>query len=415
MDKALKPWLIILTIISLLFTMLFAISVIFNFTYSLQSEVKWENTGQIGDFFGGIVGTFVAGIGSLLLYITFKSQQKEFINSQIESRFFELLKLHKENLTNIVYENEADDKSPKLKDRKAIQFIIGQVESCFREIGRFFDDKKIGDILQDEFLTKSQKLFNNRSAIDQIQLARIDIAYSIVFHGLSRKDHNSLQKLFARHYKEEFTKWILLFVRLKGKGKDKLTQWNMFYYKKISTQELIADLKTLENNEKVMRRSDDPTYALLINGLWQESRMSYKFYGGHQYKLGHYFRHLFQTVKYINTVTTLTYAEKYDYVKTLRAQLSTVEQYLFFLNSVSFMGRAWEFDYVDSNVSDYNLNKWLITKYNFIKNLPDLVLFDEIDISNYYPLIHYEFEEKPDNYEKLIVRFRHSEGIKINK
>src|SRR5690606_14384085 len=101
-----------------------------------------------------------------------------------------------------------------------------------------------------------------------------------------------------------------------------------------------------------------------------------KYYGGHQYKLGHYFRHLFQTVKYIDEKTILNYDEKYDYMKTLRAQLSTIEQYIVFFNSLSFMGRAWEFDNIVDDTSNKHRDKWLITKYNFLKNIPDLYPFE---------------------------------------
>lgn len=133
-----------------------------------------------------------------------------------------------------------------------------------------------------------------------------------------------------------------------------------------------------------------------------------KYYGGHQYKLGQYFRHLFQTVKYINKQQILNYLQQYDYIKTLRAQLSNTEQYLLFFNSLSFMGRAWEL----SEVSDPTLepsaptgSKWLITKYNFIKNVQSLELFNQINISEYYPNLHFEFEEEPATRMALVAGF----------
>ncbi|HEX7964138.1 MAG TPA: putative phage abortive infection protein [Gammaproteobacteria bacterium] len=111
------------------------------------------------------------------------------------------------------------------------------------------------------------------------------------------------------------------------------------------------------------------------------------FFTGHQSRLGHYYRHLFQTVKYINDQPSLKYKEKYQYVKTLRAQLSTHEQVLFFLNSVSDLGRVWE-KKPEKTGSDYQL----ITKYNLIKNIPSGYI-KGIKTRDYYPDVFYESDE----------------------
>ena len=67
-----------------------------------------------------------------------------------------------------------------------------------------------------------------------------------------------------------------------------------------------------------------------------------KYYGGHQHRLGHYFRHLFQAAQYVNNQNRLDKKGKYFYMKTLRAQLSTYEQEVLFINSLSFLGMSWE-------------------------------------------------------------------------
>jgi hypothetical protein len=48
-------------------------------------------------------------------------------------------------------------------------------------------------------------------------------------------------------------------------------------------------------------------------------------YDGQQSRLGHYFRHMFQPAN------LFSYKDKYNYIKTLRAQLSTHEQAILFL------------------------------------------------------------------------------------
>jgi hypothetical protein len=63
-----------------------------------------------------------------------------------------------------------------------------------------------------------------------------------------------------------------------------------------------------------------------------KSERKFKFipFEGHQSRLGHYYRHLYQTVSYVNKQTADL--DKYEYVKTIRAQLTTHEQALLFIN-----------------------------------------------------------------------------------
>ncbi|MBI2417324.1 MAG: putative phage abortive infection protein [Ignavibacteriales bacterium] len=110
----------------------------------------------------------------------------------------------------------------------------------------------------------------------------------------------------------------------------------------------------------------------------------------HQSQLSHYYRNLFQTVKYINgsATSTLDYSQKYDYVKIIRAQLSNYEQALLFYNSISPLGSAWE---LESNKVE---NDQLITKYNMIKNLPHKIL-RSLDPKLFYPNVYYEYDSAP--------------------
>lgn len=137
-----------------------------------------------------------------------------------------------------------------------------------------------------------------------------------------------------------------------------------------------------------------------------QNRNYYKYYGGHQFKLGHYYRHLFQSVKYINEQKILRYTEKYEYIKTLRAQLSTPEQYLLFFDSISVIGRDWELNYIREKPNIYELNKCLITKYNLIKNIPDWYIFDKVDARDFYPNVTFEGDEPSDDRLKLNSYFK---------
>ena len=115
-----------------------------------------------------------------------------------------------------------------------------------------------------------------------------------------------------------------------------------------------------------------------------------KYYGGHQFRLGHYFRHLFQSYKYLNNHPDLLDKEKYEYGKMYRAQLSTYEQALLLVNSISSLGMKWELTPENAKTSKNSTR--LITKYNLIKNLPGKHL-SGIRYATYYPKVSYESDE----------------------
>jgi hypothetical protein len=114
-----------------------------------------------------------------------------------------------------------------------------------------------------------------------------------------------------------------------------------------------------------------------------------KYYGGHQHRLGHYFRHLYQSFKYLDQNELLNESQKRFYGKTFRAQLSTYEQALLFINSITSLGMNWEFTYVPEKSAITSPYAGLITNYNLIKNLPGTHLF-KIKYRTYYP--HVDFE-----------------------
>lgn len=112
----------------------------------------------------------------------------------------------------------------------------------------------------------------------------------------------------------------------------------------------------------------------------------FRAYTGHQNRLGHYYRHLYQSIRYIDEANFLSDGEKYEYAKVLRAQLSTAEQVIFLFNSLSTLGAAWGYESKDNQ-------KNLVTKYKLIKNISPGIT-SGIDPKQYYKM-KFEFEEFP--------------------
>lgn len=116
-------------------------------------------------------------------------------------------------------------------------------------------------------------------------------------------------------------------------------------------------------------------------------------FDGVYHNLGIYFRHLYQTVQFINSKEVLSYDEKYAYIKIVRARLNITEQYLLFLNSLTVLGHEWEEE----------KNYGLITMYNLLANIPSdyKPILDELQFNSVYPDIHYEFSDNKSEERKV--------------
>ena len=92
----------------------------------------------------------------------------------------------------------------------------------------------------------------------------------------------------------------------------------------------------------------------------------YRPFSGQSQLLGHYFRNIFQIVKFVDSEGSfLTPDEKYEYIKTLRAQLSDFEQLLLYYNALSNLGKRW-FE---------NKKESYMIRYKMVKNIPLTLAF----------------------------------------
>jgi len=101
------------------------------------------------------------------------------------------------------------------------------------------------------------------------------------------------------------------------------------------------------------------------------------YFGGHQIRLAHYFRHLFHTVKFINDNKNVNFVQKFEYIQILRAQFSIYEIAIFFFHSLSDLGESWE-------------KRKYVSNYGLIRNLPP-EFTKEINPEKYYK-IKYQYD-----------------------
>lgn len=207
----------------------------------------------------------------------------------------------------------------------------------------------------------------------------------------------SIMDIFSNKYKPEFYQELIDYMAMKPLESsayyDKwLSVYKKPYPRRVYIYKAIRDRRNDRNLEYPESDINEKSKQYFYNSDF------IKYYGGHQYQLGHYFRHLFLSFTFINERPFLTDNEKYYYAKILRAQLSTSEQALLFINSLSCLGLTWD---LIPNVKKHRFDfiykkrlaaKRLITKYNLITNLAGREIFG-IVFNEFYPNVKFEFSD----------------------
>lgn len=331
-------------------------------TREFWSVVDYENTGAIGDTINGIAGPFIALLAAILTFLAFYIQYKANIQQKqqfstslqkeiderraqemtwrvdrFENRFYELLKLHRANLDEM---NIAD----RVKGRK-----------CF--IRLFNELKYTYSIVVDQYNASS---INEKKLYRKHKLNKLKFSYTIFFYGIGVNS----EKQFVSGFNDAELK-------LYEYCKTVMDNYQKDY---IEAKKKYPDKRYYTFDLPLMAPADERTKIFF-----------YKPFDGHSDLLGHYYRHLYQSVSYIinQDNSFLDFNTKYSYVKTLRAQLSNHEQLMLYYNSAAWFNDEW---------------KEFFTDYRLIKNLP-LGLAD--------------FDLKPEEkYKDDIIRLR-SKGIEM--
>lgn len=355
------------------------------------SKTDFTTTGQFGDFFGGVIGTAFALAGTLLIFLSFNEQTKQNKKVTFETTFFQMVNLHRENVNQFNYTKSNGKDLQKAVNRKVFRVIFQEFIECYREVKKFSNSKDVNDYILPKHIKHLEKIIkNNGLKTSLIELAVIDIAYNIIFYGVGNEGEIVLRSKFKYKYNHPYFYQLIKYLKLKPKkeNKKRWLKWEAFMklpfkeFKKTNLE--FYNYRKHNSKSNLSENAEKLVYSKEYN----------KYYGGHQHRLGHYFRHLFQSYKFLNYHNDLTVNEKYFYGKTLRAQLSTYEQALLFINSISDLGMKWELTPEINllNKKENTEDSKLITKFNLIKNLPGKH-FSGIRYKNFYPKIKYESDE----------------------
>jgi hypothetical protein len=323
--------------------------------YTMQHEAK----GAMGDAFGGTISPLIAWIAAVLTFAAFyiqyeanKEQRNQFAEQakdtakqRFENIFYELIKLHRDNVSEMNIEDS-------VRGRKAFTSFYYEYRYIYFVFAKYYYE------LGDHFSSRKNEEFE-----------LTNISYLVFFFGLGYNSNNVTRQLFEKYENMHFF----------NKAVKRLKRERLQY-------------KTYKESKRDMKAR--------FNGDIATFRIKYQPFNGHTGKLGHYFRHLFQTVKFVDEQDDNIVTSKYDYVKTLRAQLSNFEQLLLYYNSLSVLG------------SDWILNEYM-HKYEMARNIPipfanfgiqpEMLFKTDIE-SKFMSFEWTEVKQRIDNYDMAIDR-----------
>lgn len=260
---------------------------------SLFSALNLSNFGSLGDFFGGVIGTFVAAIVAIYAIRTYKSERELQKAGVISDMLSTMLELHKRNVEEIEITHYKTS-TRKYKGRDAFKPMYDELFDIFEHVYA---------AIRAEVEKDHQKYAEYLDEKKQMKLAHI-LSYGYFFYSAGS-------------------------------------------YMLVTAEEdsVLYDL-CIEAADKV----PEPLRKLNRHNI-----------------LGHYYRHLFNMVNYIDkNKFSNDYKKKEIYVKLIRSQLSDYEEMLLYYDSLSPLGKDWNEPLGSRKIEKMNL----ICKYRLLKNCP---------------------------------------------
>lgn len=320
-DKDIRPLSIALSILGILL-----IFIPYILTRSWFSAFDLTEFSNIGETIGGTTAPFIAFAGVILTFAAFYIQfdanreiRKDISRDRFESKFYEMLRLHRAN----VEEMEIDG-------RYTGRRVFIKIYNEYRFIYQLLD----------------QLISKDKAQVPETWKA--EISYHYCFWGVFSNTKPIVEDGIFKVYEGRLIK------RLKAIRKEF----------KDHKDEIKEEGKSLHDNPFKTNRK-----------VKNELEIDFAPFGGHTTRLGHYYRHLYQTIKMAISDKSLIkkspkeeFESRYAYVKMLRVQLSNHEQALIYFNSFFTAGTVWWYD------SDYQ-DPWgndlsYFLDYAFIKNVP---------------------------------------------
>lgn len=287
-----------------------------------------DGDGVIGAVVGGttapVLGFFGVALTFLAFWVQYQANQqlrKDVTHDRFETRFYEMLRLHRDN----VYEMELEG----AKGRQVFRVMYEELRFIYDAINELYD-----------YWHQER----NRPTVMPTKERVMKMAYHIFFRGIDNFPIDKDEMVFG------------------------------------------VAVRHINNKLEIYEKPDDGLNQLwkhdLVNGeeiIWSKEYRPFK---SHSSILGHYFRHLYQLVRFIleqkfDDNTNIDKKIKKSYLKTVRAQLSDDEQALIYFNSFWGPGKLWWGDKSLPFVNKEGQPPSYFLDWGIIKNLPGYLVFDE--------------------------------------
>lgn len=306
------------------------------------SESYLRECGQVGDIIGGTTGPLIAIAASFLTFLAFwvqykanKQQRNDISLERFESRFYEMLRLHRENLFDL--------SCGEVKGRDAMVGYCHKLMLVFNLIDKlpmnFFGEEELSIYMkycEENFGGKYQKMISA-------------ISFNLFLYGGN----------FLHSFKLDSDERVLFSAIIK-----EIEAFESYCITYSSSATYTYENAILDDYLELYSTNDkQPLKIELPDGLLC----------GYNAKLGVYFRQLFQMVKLISLREGLSEKERYAYVKIVRSQLSDYEQILLYYNSLTKVGSKWNQVMVSPNIEQKTTwisDMRLIPRFKLIKNIP---------------------------------------------
>ena len=334
-----------------------------------------SESNAIGDTIGGIMGPSIGLIGAVLTFLAFYAQIRA--NTEQRHQFRQSLLQQEAALekqtTQFKQTLEQQENAIKLQKQQSdeqIRIAKEQAENAGKEF-----------LIQDIAARKDR--FANRyymmMSVHRDNVAAFDV-------GRPKQRYTGRRALLPLFNELEFLYWTSIAFNendwAKREGNKALSEHDIFQISYLSfffgfgnvSTPMVLDLVgpmlfdfTDALHEHFESIKKNKNFSIKTSNGKLDYDDEYDLGTGHLRRLSHYFRHLFQTVKYVDDQDPelIDYDEKYSYVSNLRAQLSVHEQLLLYYNARSVLGKPW---------LDFDLKKGekegLLSRYCVIKSIP---------------------------------------------
>lgn len=336
------------------------------------SVIDLTETGQIGDTIGGVMGPVIAIVASALTFLAFwvqyqanQEQRKEIASNKTEiarqQEKYLLDKFENELMTkmNFYQETVRSLRYCKYEGKVTFKYFLNELKLTYEVIEHCYIQWLNGGMHnpRPEY-EKSFRNFCTELMTDEIALRSFlnETSYVLFFYG-------------KPYYPVSDTK--------ENQGRVVLMD------------ELYKRAQKVEKSISEDSAYNFYNYQSIGNMKYYKYTAPHAIMQGHSNQLGQYYRLLFNIAETIDkcTLTGIGYEQKYEYFKQLRCLMTDEEQALFYYNSISSIGKAWN-THRYTGADDIGFDTMgLVGKYSMIKNLPPRFPF-----FGYMPMEYYKEE-----------------------